>query len=129
MIKIAIAGVGNCASALVQALSASRKGALEGLIRQRVGRWGVETSRPNVLVCGAGAQRGGTGALSSVAAGVKVMVFDTFGTGDWKAAEDFVRKFDYRPAAMIDTLALRRPIYRQTTNYGHFGKPQLSWEA
>jgi myo-inositol-1-phosphate synthase len=42
MIKVAIAGVGNCASALVQALSASRKGALEGLIRDRVGRWGVE---------------------------------------------------------------------------------------
>ena len=54
---------------------------------------------------------------------------DTFGTGDWKAAEDFVRKFDYRPAAMIEKLSLRSPIYRQTTNYGHFGKPGLTWEA
>jgi S-adenosylmethionine synthetase len=54
---------------------------------------------------------------------------DTFGTGDWKAAEDFVRQFDYRPGAMIEHLALRNPIYRQTTNYGHFGKPALSWEA
>src|SRR3954463_3284257 len=54
---------------------------------------------------------------------------DTFGTGDWKAAEDFVRKFDYRPAAMIETLSLRKPTYRQTTNYGHFGKPELPWEA
>ena len=54
---------------------------------------------------------------------------DTFGTGDWKAAEDFVRTFDYRPAAMIERLALRNPIYRGTTNYGHFGKPSLSWEA
>jgi S-adenosylmethionine synthetase len=54
---------------------------------------------------------------------------DTFGTGDWKAAEDFVRKFDYRPAAMIERLGLRTPIYRKTTNYGHFGKPELSWEA
>jgi S-adenosylmethionine synthetase len=54
---------------------------------------------------------------------------DTFGTGDWKAAEDFVRTFDYRPAAMIERLALRKPIYRSTTNYGHFGKPSLSWEA
>ena len=53
---------------------------------------------------------------------------DTFGTGDWKAAEEFVRTFDYRPAAMIERLALRQPIYRQTTNYGHFGKPELSWE-
>ena len=54
---------------------------------------------------------------------------DTFGTGDVAAAADFVRKFDYRPEAMIERLALRRPIYRQTTNYGHFGKPALSWEA
>jgi S-adenosylmethionine synthetase len=53
---------------------------------------------------------------------------DTFGTGDWRAAEEFVRKFDYRPGAMIERLELRRPIYRQTTNYGHFGKPGLSWE-
>jgi len=54
---------------------------------------------------------------------------DTFGTGDIAAAADFVREFDYRPEAMIERLALRRPIYRQTTNYGHFGKPSLSWEA
>ncbi len=54
---------------------------------------------------------------------------DTFGTGDWRAAEELVRSFDYRPAAMIERLALRNPIYRQTTNYGHFGKPGLSWEV
>jgi S-adenosylmethionine synthetase len=54
---------------------------------------------------------------------------DTFGSGDWRAAEEFVRTFDYRPAAMIERLQLRKPIYRQTTNYGHFGKPGLSWEA
>jgi myo-inositol-1-phosphate synthase len=41
MIKLAIAGVGNCASALVQALGAARKGPLEGLMRERVGRYGV----------------------------------------------------------------------------------------
>jgi S-adenosylmethionine synthetase len=29
---------------------------------------------------------------------------------------------------MIEQLDLRRPIYRQTTNYGHFGKADLSWE-
>ena len=54
---------------------------------------------------------------------------DTFGTGDWRAAEDVVRRFDFRPEAMIERLQLRRPIYRQTTNYGHFGKEGLSWEA
>jgi S-adenosylmethionine synthetase len=54
---------------------------------------------------------------------------DTFGTGDDSAAEEFVmRKFDFRPAKIIDRLGLLRPIYRQTTNYGHFGRPGLPWE-
>jgi S-adenosylmethionine synthetase len=54
---------------------------------------------------------------------------DTFGTGDAHAAEDVVRRFDFRPAAIIERLDLLRPIYRQTTNYGHFGRPGLPWEA
>jgi S-adenosylmethionine synthetase len=54
---------------------------------------------------------------------------DTFGTGDARRAEAFVRGFDFRPAAIIERLDLLRPIYRQTTNYGHFGKPDLPWEA
>jgi S-adenosylmethionine synthetase len=54
---------------------------------------------------------------------------DTFGTGDWRAAEEFVQKFDFRPAAMIERLQLRQPIYRNTTNYGHFGRAGLAWEA
>jgi S-adenosylmethionine synthetase len=53
---------------------------------------------------------------------------DTFGTGDEKAAVEFVRKFDFRPAAIIERLNLLRPIYRQSTNYGHFGRPGLPWE-
>jgi S-adenosylmethionine synthetase len=54
---------------------------------------------------------------------------DTFGTGDEAAAQDFVRTFDFRPAAIIERLGLLQPFYRQTTNYGHFGKPSLPWEA
>jgi len=54
---------------------------------------------------------------------------DTFGTGDAGAAEDLVRGFDFRPAAIIERLDLLRPIYRRTTNYGHFGRPGLPWEA
>jgi S-adenosylmethionine synthetase len=54
---------------------------------------------------------------------------DTFGTGDAHAAEDFVRGLDFRPAAIIERLDLLRPIYRRTTNYGHFGRPGLPWEA
>jgi S-adenosylmethionine synthetase len=53
---------------------------------------------------------------------------DTFGTGDPSDAAAFVKKFDFRPAAIIEKLGLLRPIYKQTTNYGHFGKPQLPWE-
>jgi S-adenosylmethionine synthetase len=55
---------------------------------------------------------------------------DTFGTGDAAEAEAFVaREFDFRPAAIIERLNLLQPIYRKTTNYGHFGKPGLPWEA
>jgi S-adenosylmethionine synthetase len=55
---------------------------------------------------------------------------ETFGTGDERAAEEFVRSaFDFRPRAIIDRLNLLRPIYRGTTNYGHFGRPGLPWEA
>jgi S-adenosylmethionine synthetase len=53
---------------------------------------------------------------------------DTFGTGDPFAAVEFVNTFDFRPAKMIEQLKLLRPIYRTTTNYGHFGKPELPWE-
>ncbi|HSJ23658.1 MAG TPA: methionine adenosyltransferase [Longimicrobiales bacterium] len=63
-----------------------------------------------------------------VAQPVSVKV-DTFGTGDEARAAEFVRSFDFRPAAIIDRLDLRRPIYRKTTNYGHFGKPELPWET
>ena len=40
------------------------------------------------------------------------------------------RHFDFRPAAIIDKLDLRRPIYRQTAAYGHFGRMDLDlpWE-
>ena len=54
---------------------------------------------------------------------------ETFGTGDARAAEALVNSFDFRPAAICERLDLRRPIYRSTTNYGHFGKPELPWEA
>lgn len=53
---------------------------------------------------------------------------ETFGTGDREAALAFVRAFDFRPGAIIERLGLRRPLYRDTTNYGHFGRPGLPWE-
>lgn len=58
---------------------------------------------------------------------------DTFGTA--KLSEESIANaiasvFDLRPAAIIHHLALRRPIYRQTATYGHFGRPDLDlpWE-
>jgi S-adenosylmethionine synthetase len=63
-----------------------------------------------------------------VAQPVSVKV-DTFGTGDDEAAAEYVSGYDFRPAAIIERLDLLRPIYRLTTNYGHFGKPGLPWEA
>ena len=60
---------------------------------------------------------------------VSVLV-ETFGTGCSEEAEQFVVKnFDFRPAAIIERLNLLRPIYKSTTNYGHFGKSYLPWEA
>lgn len=63
---------------------------------------------------------------------VSVMI-DTFGTNavpeaDIMAAIDGV--FDLRPGAIIDALDLRRPIYRKTAAYGHFGRelPEFTWE-
>jgi S-adenosylmethionine synthetase len=67
-----------------------------------------------------------------VAEPVSVLV-DTFGTGkldDEKLAEIVNRVFDFRPAEIIRKLNLRRPIYRQTAAYGHFGRTDidLPWE-
>lgn len=56
---------------------------------------------------------------------------DTFGTGTVSdtVIEAAVRKvFDLRPAAIIETLDLRRPIYRKTAENGHFGNPSFPWE-
>ncbi|HET7274803.1 MAG TPA: methionine adenosyltransferase [Longimicrobiaceae bacterium] len=53
---------------------------------------------------------------------------DTFGTGDERAAAEFIKTFDFRPRAIIEQLDLLRPIYKATTNYGHFGKVGLEWE-
>jgi S-adenosylmethionine synthetase len=61
-----------------------------------------------------------------------VSVFvDTFDTG--KVSDEVIAKavqdvFSFKPADIIRQLDLLRPIYRQTTNYGHFGKDGLSWE-
>ncbi|HEX4352612.1 MAG TPA: methionine adenosyltransferase [Polyangiales bacterium] len=58
----------------------------------------------------------------------------TFGTGvveDEKIAKVVAELFDFRPAALIETLDLLRPIYKKTAAYGHFGRSEktFSWES
>ena len=69
-----------------------------------------------------------------VADPVSVLV-DTFGTG--AVPDDMIAKlvreaFDFKPASLITTLGLKRPIYRRTAAYGHFGRlaegPYFTWE-
>lgn len=67
-----------------------------------------------------------------IAEPVSVMI-DTFGTG--KLAEDKIeervkKSFDMRPAGIIHTLDLKKPIYKKTAAYGHFGRdePGFTWE-
>ena len=56
---------------------------------------------------------------------------DTFGTGkvdEEKIVKAVEKIFSFKPADIIKQLDLLRPIYRKTTNYGHFTKPDLPWE-
>ena len=61
------------------------------------------------------------------------IMVDTFGTGvvsEDKLVEIIRENFDLRPAGIIKMLDLRRPIYKQTAAYGHFGRNDLNlpWE-
>ena len=56
---------------------------------------------------------------------------DTFGTNtipEDEIEEKIRNKFDLTPKGIIEYLELRKPIFTKTTNYGHFGKPELPWE-
>jgi S-adenosylmethionine synthetase len=63
------------------------------------------------------------------------VLVDTFGTGalpDERIAKLVREVFDLKPAAIIKTLGLKKPIYRRTASYGHFGRPpegqHFTWE-
>lgn len=60
------------------------------------------------------------------------IAIDTFGTGtcsDELISDAVSSAFSFKPADIITQLDLLRPIYRETTHYGHFGKEGLSWES
>jgi len=57
---------------------------------------------------------------------------DTYGTGripDDRIVQVVRDVFDLRPKAIIDRLDLLKPVFRKTAAYGHFGRPEFSWEA
>ena len=53
---------------------------------------------------------------------------DTFGTGNQPEAQKFAEDYDWRPLSIKKQFGLTRPIYKQTTNFGHFGRANLPWE-
>lgn len=56
---------------------------------------------------------------------------DTFGTNtieETQIISKINKKFNLTPTGIINYLDLKRPIFKQTTNYGHFGKENLPWE-
>jgi S-adenosylmethionine synthetase len=59
------------------------------------------------------------------------ILVDTFGTGkiaDLAITKLVRRHFELKPAGLIKMMDLLRPIYRPTASYGHFGRPEFSWE-
>ncbi len=65
-----------------------------------------------------------------VAKPVSVML-NTFGSGklpDGELADIVVKEFDLRPAAIIEKLGLKKPVYSETSAYGHFGRSGFAWE-
>jgi S-adenosylmethionine synthetase len=57
-----------------------------------------------------------------------INTFDTGKVPEEKLEEAVTKIFDLTPAGIIKTLDLIQPIYRNTCNYGHFGRDEFSWE-
>ena len=111
-------------------------GAFSGKDPTKVDRSGAYMARyiaKNIVAAGL-AEKAEVGISYAIGVAKPVSIYvDTFGTG--KVSEDKLSKlveenFDTRPAAIIDNLDLRRPIYEQTASYGHFGRNDLDlpWE-
>lgn len=62
---------------------------------------------------------------------IEIDTFDTGKISDFKIIDIINKVFDLRPAAIIRDLDLRKPIYRQTAAYGHFGRTDINlpWES
>jgi S-adenosylmethionine synthetase len=53
---------------------------------------------------------------------------NTFGTGDEKEVNEYLKTIDWRPRSIIESLDLKRPIYSKYCNFGHFGHLDAPWE-
>ncbi|MFY9283358.1 MAG: methionine adenosyltransferase [Miniphocaeibacter sp.] len=111
-------------------------GAFSGKDPTKVDRSGAYMARyiaKNLVAAGL-ADKAEVGISYAIGVAKPVSIYvDTFGTGkisEERLAEIVDEYFDTRPAAIIDILDLRRPIYKQTAAYGHFGRDDLdlSWE-
>ena len=60
---------------------------------------------------------------------IRVETFGTGKIGEDALAEAIRKTFDLRPGRIIDALQLRRPVFRKTAAYGHFGRDEFTWEA
>ena len=58
---------------------------------------------------------------------IYVNTFNTSKISEEEIEEKIKKTFDLTPDGIINYLGLRQPIYTKTTNYGHFGKPELPW--
>jgi S-adenosylmethionine synthetase len=106
-------------------------GAFSGKDPSKVDRTGAYFARfvAKQIVAAGLARRAEIQVSYAIGRAVPVSLYvDTFGTGNEQQAAQFIAKYDFRPAAIVERLGLKRPLYRQTTNYGHFGKPELPWE-
>jgi S-adenosylmethionine synthetase len=59
---------------------------------------------------------------------IHVETFGTEKTDPERIEEVVVEVFDFRPAAIIEQLGLTQPVFAQTSAYGHFGRPEFTWE-
>ncbi len=111
-------------------------GAFSGKDPSKVDRSGTYMARyaaKNIVASGAAEKcEIQIGYSIGVAKPVSILI-ETFGTekvGIDKLEKAVLEVFDFRPAAIIDKLKLRRPIYSKTASYGHFGRelPEFTWE-
>lgn len=111
-------------------------GALSGKDSTKVDRSGAYAARhvaKNLVAAGVASKCEVQVAYAIGVARPVAVAVDTFGTGvvsEARIVEIVGNAFDLRPAAIIDRFRLRRPIYRQVSAYGHFGRPDLDlpWE-